>query len=89
MVKGKKRRADVAPAAKQPGVAPADEVTPPTPLTPRPKLFLALCVALAVWFVVLLVLYFTTVRPYREQQKHLPTGGHATSSVIPAPTNCC
>jgi hypothetical protein len=53
----------------------ADEPARPAPvfkapLKPRPKLFYALLGVLGVWVALLLVLYFTTVFPHRDE--HAP-----------------
>ena len=39
----------------------------PTPLKPRPRLFAALMLLMALWIAFLLILYFTTVYPKRNQ----------------------
>jgi hypothetical protein len=54
-----------APQRKQPSTAaPADFAKPP--LRPHPKLFIVLCVLFALWLLVLLILFFTTVYPFRH-----------------------
>ena len=42
--------------------------TPPEPLRPHPKLFVALFVAFLLWLGVLVTMYFKTVYPYRASQ---------------------
>jgi hypothetical protein len=44
-------------------------IPPAIPLKPRPKLFLILCIAFAVWLAALIVLYFTSVYPLRHPAK--------------------
>ena len=43
----------------------APALPPARPLKPRPKLFVGLCIAFALWIALLITLYFTTVYPHR------------------------
>jgi hypothetical protein len=56
------------PAAEQrktpPQAAVPDYVRPP--LKPHGRMFVFLCVVFAAWLIVLLVMFFTTVYPYRH-----------------------
>lgn len=38
------------------------------PLKPRPKLFVLLCAAFALWLIALAILYFATVYPLRHPE---------------------
>ena len=57
------------PAASEKKPADGDKaaVVPAQPLKPRPRLFVALCLAFALWIAVLITLYVTTVYPHRAQ----------------------
>jgi len=57
------------PAPKKPTKIPRKSglpIPPEPPLKPRRKLFVALLIAMALWILLLLILYMTTVYPHRD-----------------------
>ncbi|HEX4124163.1 MAG TPA: hypothetical protein VHY37_05495 [Tepidisphaeraceae bacterium] len=57
--------------AKDPAL-PAPALPTPRPFHPHRKLFLLIGAMLFIWLAVLLVLYFTTVYPYRHSRVEYP-----------------
>ena len=53
------------------------------PFKPRPRLFLFLLIAFALWMIALLVLYFTTVWPLHHS--HSPATQSVSADFIHAP----
>jgi hypothetical protein len=60
---GRQKAREDTQSRKEPDVAP---IAFPPPLRPRPRLLMVLSVVLALWVAFLLVLYFRTVYPHRN-----------------------
>lgn len=72
-------------AAKSKDHAPpgAPALPPPRPFRPHRTLFALLGAILFIWLAVLLVLYFTTVYPYRHSRIEYPGEHLKTTPTIP------